>query len=226
MHQVVQDQVQPQKLVGLGGNILGVDGAVILSDLMSKRQHQGAGTGRRVINRHILNPILDHNAGNDGGNGMGRVVLGILAKVLVVVFDQILKNLGKEIVVLLIHLSKTEFHQLIDNGAAEQRLFGALNHVLGDGIKELDLLLPAGLNRKDIQVIVGDVHQSVVKQFVEWIGRTVLLFHGVIILVVKEVGDVVRLLQAGRVTAQHGQQHLILVVWHGLQRSLQVLLLR
>ena len=187
VHQVVQNQIQPQKLVGLGRNILGVDGAVILPNLMGQCQYQGAGTGRRVINRHILNPTLDHNAGNDGGNGMGRVVLGILAKVLVVVFDQILKNLGKEIVVLLIYLGKTEFHQLVDNGAAEQRLFGALDHILGDGIKELNLLLPTGLDRKDVQVIVGDVHQSVIKQFVEWIGRAVLLFHGVIILVVKEI---------------------------------------
>ena len=50
----------------------------------------------------------------------------------------------------------------------------------------------------------------------KWIEGAIRLFHGVIVLVVKQIGDIMRLLQPGRVTTQHGQQHLILVIWHSL----------
>ena len=49
MHQVVQDQVQPQKLVGLGGNILGVDGAVKQSHISEASKNGSAKTERSTF---------------------------------------------------------------------------------------------------------------------------------------------------------------------------------
>ena len=195
---------------------MGVDGAVVLPDLVSQRQHQGTGTGRWVVDRHILDLLLHQDTGNDRCNDVRRVVFSVLSEVFVVVLDQILKNLGKKVVVLIIHLGETELDQFVDNGAAKRRLFGPFDDILGDRIKELDLFLPAGLDRKNIQVIIGNIHQSIVEQLMKRIEGAIRLFHGIIVLVVKQIGDIMCLLQPGRVTTQHGQQHLILVIWHSL----------
>ena len=54
---------------------------------------------------------------------MGCIVFSILAGILVIVVDKILKDLCKEVIFLLKHLGKVKLYQLIDDGAAEQRFF-------------------------------------------------------------------------------------------------------
>ena len=189
---------------------------------MGQGQHQCAGTCCRVVHGHVANIPLNHDAGNDGRDGMGGIVFGVLAGILIVVFDEVLKNLGKKVILLLKYFGKVKLHQLVDKRAAEQRLFRALDDILGDRLKQLDLLLTAGLNRENIQIKVGDIHQRIIKHLMKQVGGTVRFPHCVIILMVKQIGDIMRFFQLGRTTAQHHQQHFILVIRHSSQCALHV----
>ena len=62
---------------------------------------------------------MHHNTGDDICNSMRGVIFCILAEILVVVLNQILKNLGEEIVFLLKNFCKAKLHQLIDDGTAK-----------------------------------------------------------------------------------------------------------
>ena len=157
---VIQNQVQTQELVGLGGDVLRVDGTVLLADLVGKRQHQRTGTGSQVIYRYVADLSLYHNPGYDGSDRMRCVIFGILAGIFVVVVDKILKDLRKEVIFLLKHLGKVKLYQLIDDGAAEQRFFRTLNDILGDRLKQLDLFLAACLDGENVQIEVGNVRCS------------------------------------------------------------------
>ena len=145
---------------------------------------------------------------------MGGIVFGVLAGILVVIFDEVLKNLGKKVILLLKYFGKVKLHQLVDKCAAEQRLFCALDDILGDRLKQLDLLLTAGLDRENIQVKVSNIHQRIIEHLMKQISGAVRFSHCVIILMVKQVGNIMRLFQLGRTAAQHHQQHFILVVRH------------
>ena len=91
---------------------------------------------------------------------MGCIVFSILAGILVIVVDKILKDLCKEVIFLLKHLGKVKLYQLIDDGAAEQRFFRTLNDILGDRLKQLDLFLAACLDGENVQIEVGNVRCS------------------------------------------------------------------
>ena len=84
---IIEDQVQAQKFIGFGGDVLCINGAVFLADLVCQRQHQRTRTRSRVINRHIADVPLYHDPGNNSRNGVRGVVLCIFAEILVIVFD-------------------------------------------------------------------------------------------------------------------------------------------
>ena len=96
---------------------------------------------------------------------MGCIVFSILAGILVIVIDKILKDLCKEVIFLLKHLGKVKLYQLIDDGTTEQGLFCALNDILGDRLKQLYFFLAASLNGENIQIKVSNVHQCIIKKF-------------------------------------------------------------
>ena len=219
---VIENQIQPQKLVGFGGDILRENSAVILADLVRQSQHQRTGTGSRVIYGDIADIALHHDLRDDICDGMGRIVFGVFAEILVVVLNQILKDLSKEIVLLLKHIGKAELHQLVDDGPAEQRLLGAFNHILRNGVEQTDFFLTAGLHGEDVQIAVCNIHQRIVKQLMERIGTAVCLAHGFVVLMIEQIGDVMRLFQFGRAAAQHHSKHFILIVRHCGQRFLNV----
>ena len=56
------------------------------------------------------------------GFNVSDLVFSVLAEIFVIILDKIFKDLSKEIVLLLKHIGKAEFHQLIDDSAAEQGL--------------------------------------------------------------------------------------------------------
>ena len=91
---------------------------------------------------------------------MGCIVFSILAGILVIVVDKILKDLRKEVIFLLKHLGKVKLYQFIDNGTAKQGLFRALNDILGNRFKQLDLFLAACLDGENVQIEVGNVRCS------------------------------------------------------------------
>ena len=84
---VIENQIQPQKLVGFGGDILRENSAVILADLVRQSQHQRTGTGSRVIYGDIADIALHHDLRDDVCDGMGRIVFGVFAEILVVVLN-------------------------------------------------------------------------------------------------------------------------------------------
>lgn len=101
VNQIIKNQVQTKELVGLRRNVLGVNGAVVFTNLVSQSQYQRTRTSRRVIDGGIRHFTLHHDAGNDVSNGVWGVVFCILTEILVIVLNQILKNLGEEIIFLL-----------------------------------------------------------------------------------------------------------------------------
>jgi hypothetical protein len=76
---------------------------------------------------------------------VGSVILGILAAaVLVVVLDEVFKQRGVEVELLGEDVLKAERYQFVDDGLGEGIALGG--DILGDCIKEDDLLTVVGLN--------------------------------------------------------------------------------
>ena len=185
VNQIIKNQVQTKELVGLRRNVLGVNGAVVFTNLVSQSQYQRTGASRRVIDGSIGHFSMHHNTGNDICNSVRGVVFRILTKILVVVLNQILKNLGEEVVFLLKNFCKAKLHQLINDGTAKGRFLCRFNDILGDWLKELNFFLAAGLDGKDVQVIVCNIHQRIIKKLMERIWGSICFLHAIVVLMVE-----------------------------------------
>lgn len=86
--EIIENQVQAQELVGLLGDVLGIDGAVAFADFVGQRQHQCARACGWVIHRHILCAVRYHDFRNDAGDGMWRIVFGVLTEILIELIAQ------------------------------------------------------------------------------------------------------------------------------------------
>lgn len=204
MDKVVQDQVQPEELRRLLRDILGIEAALLLADLVGQRQQQTARTGRGIIEGDALHRLRRQDAGHDLGHGRRGVVLGILPAVFVVVFNKVLENGGEEIVLLGEHGLETEGHQLVDNGLAKGRFLPLLNDVLRDGIEQADLLGIDGGHGEEPDVQVGDLDQGVVEQ----VGKAVF------VLLVEQVADEVGFLQPGGLGADLLEHVFVIAIGH------------
>jgi hypothetical protein len=204
--QVVEDQVQTQQARRLLGDVLREEGAALFADGVGQAHEQGAGAGGRVVAAYVahLAPSLfrHQDGGHDPGHGVGGVVLGVFAAaVLVVVLDQVLEEGGVEVVFLGEDALEAEFHQLVDEGAAEVVAFAFVGDVLAHPIEEGDLGPAVGLDREDVIVGDGDVAQGVVEELGELRG----------VLSAEEVCDEMLRLQTGGVRPHLQHQHLALL---------------
>ena len=96
MHQIVQNQIQPQKIGRFLRNILCINHAFVFADGMGNVHQQRSRTSRRVVNVHAADlpaHLLWHqNIRHNPCHRMRRVVFGIFtARIAVVVFNQIFK---------------------------------------------------------------------------------------------------------------------------------------
>src|SRR5690606_31996317 len=96
---------------------------------------------------------------------MGCVVLGVFATgVAVVVFDQVFKDGGVEVEFLRKDSLEAEFHQLVDDGAAEGIALGFIGNVFADAIKQHHLGAAIGFYGKHVVIGLSNIAQGVVKQ--------------------------------------------------------------
>lgn len=93
---------------------------------------------------------------------MGRIVFRVLAEVLVIILDQILKDLGEEIIFLLENRVKRVVRDLVNDGTAEAVLLLNLNNMLGDPAEQAYFGLPTGLYRKDLDVVIGNSNERII----------------------------------------------------------------
>ena len=129
---------------------------------------------------------------------MRGVVLGVFAAaVFVIVLDEIFKQSGVEVVFLREDALEAEFHQLVDDGAAEGIALGGIGDEFTHTVEQGDLRATVGLDGEDVVVADGDVAQGVVEQLGEF--RRVLA--------VPQVGDEVLRFQARGVCAHLHLQH-------------------
>ena len=101
MHQIVQNQIQPQKIGRFLRNILCINHAFVFADGMGNVHQQRSRTSRRVVNVHAADlpaHLLRHqNIRHNSRHRVRRVVFGIFAAgIAVVVFNQVFKNRGKK----------------------------------------------------------------------------------------------------------------------------------
>ena len=202
--EIIENQVQAQELVGLLGDVLGIDGAVAFADFVGQRQHQCARACGWVIHRHILCAVRYHDFRNDAGDGMWRIVFGVLTEILIVVLDQILEYLSKEIVLLLKHTIEAAFSNLVDDSTAEIVLLLSLNHMLGDTAEQAHLGLAASPDRKDVDVVCSNIQQCIIKEHMK------IFF----ILTVEQVRDKMSLLQFCSIRVKTKQEQFIVIIGH------------
>ena len=102
MHQIIQNQIQPQKIGRFLRNILRINHTFVFADGMGDIHQQRSRTGRRIVNVHAADLptyLLWHqNIRHNPRHRMRRVVFGVFAAgIAVVVFNQVFKNRGKKI---------------------------------------------------------------------------------------------------------------------------------
>ena len=117
MHQIVQNQIQPQKIGRVLRNILCINHAFVFADGMGNVHQQRSRTSRRVVNVHAADlpaHLLRHqNIRHNPRHRVRRVVFGIFAAgIAVVVFNQVFKNRGKKIEFLRKNRLETKTRQL------------------------------------------------------------------------------------------------------------------
>ena len=102
MHQIVQNQIQPQQIGRFLRNILRINHTFVFTDGMGDVHQQRSRTSRRVVNVHAADlpaHLLRHqNIRHNPRHRVWRVVFGVFAAgIAVVVFNQVFKNRGEKI---------------------------------------------------------------------------------------------------------------------------------
>ncbi len=84
---------------------------------------------------------------------MRGVVLGVFAAaVAVVVLDQVFEDRGVEVEFLIEDALEAEFHQLVDDGAAEVVAFGVVGDVVAEAVEQHHLGAAVGFDREHVVV--------------------------------------------------------------------------
>ena len=117
MHQIVQNQIQPQKIGRFLRNILRINHTFVFADGMGNVHQQRSRTSRRVVNVHAADlpahRLRHQNIRHNPRHRMRRVVFGVFAaRIAVVVFNQVLKNRGEKIKFLRKNRLETKTRQL------------------------------------------------------------------------------------------------------------------
>ena len=125
-------------------------------------------TEQGVVGGHVLHGCIHQNCRHNACHRVRGLILGILAAaVLVVVLDQVFKDGGEEIKLLLDDALKAEVHQRVDQRAAEGVALRTVGDVIAQLVEQDDLRSRIGLDRENVIVENGDVAQRVIEEFGE-----------------------------------------------------------
>ena len=95
---------------------------------------------------------------------MGRIILGIYpTAVRVVVFDNILKNTGKEVVAFGKSILKRGFYQFIHQRSGKRCFLCIIRYIVRQFFKKWNLCVVDGLRRKNVNILISYVHHRTVK---------------------------------------------------------------
>ena len=102
MHQIVQNQIQPQQIGRFLRNILRINHTFVFADGVRDVHQQRSRTSRRVVNVHAANlpahRLRHQNIRHNSRHCVRRVVFGVFAaRIAVVVFNQVFKNRGEKV---------------------------------------------------------------------------------------------------------------------------------
>ena len=207
--EIVQDQVQAEHLRGLLRDVLRVDGASVLTDLMRKSHEERSGAGGRIVAGHAAKILVptDKKPRHDLRNRARRVVFRILAAaVLVIVLDQMLEHRGEEVVLLGEHRLEVRLRigDVAHEGAGELVAFRGVVDRPGDErvVEDGDLRLGVRGDGEDVGVEGGDLAQGRIEEDGE-----IALLHRVV-----EVGDCLVRTEPRRGWRKVGEQVLHLVL--------------
>ena len=185
-------------------NILRVDGTILLANFVSKSQNKCTRTCCRIVNGNVGSAIGNHYLCNDTCNRMRGIVLRVLAEIFIIVFDKVLEDLSKEVVLLLKYTFKTAVSNLINYCAAEPILFLNFNNVLRDSVKQAHLRLSTGSDREDVNIKSGDILQRFIKKGME------ILF----ILMIEQIRNEVCLFELCGIGLKVQQKQFVVIVTH------------
>ena len=165
--QIVENQVESEHLRRFLRDILAIDAATVGPDLVRQSHEQRARSCRGVVAGLAgeLGIVAHQKTGDDGGDGLGREVFGILAAARrVVVLDEVFEDVGEEVVFLIEDILEVEVGQFRDQGTGEAV---ALLHLLdegGDTLEDGDFSLAHAGHRENLGVGIGDVKQGAVQE--------------------------------------------------------------
>ena len=88
---------------------------------------------------------------------MRCIVFSVLTEILIIVLNQILKYLSKEIVLLLKHTVKAAVSNFVDDSTAKIIFFLSFNHILGNPAEQTHFGLSTGSDREDVNVVCSNI---------------------------------------------------------------------
>ena len=99
---------------------------------------------------------------------MWGIVLCIFATTSgIIVFDEVLEDGGKEVIVLLKGFFKREVDQFINECSSKGCSMGCVCHEVGQSLKERDLRIVCGLSREDGSIFLGNISHRIVEDGIE-----------------------------------------------------------
>ena len=200
--EVVQDQVQAQDFVGFLRDVLRVKRAVFLADLMGEGENQSPAARRRVVDAGVCVSLRHEDFRDDLGDGVRGVIFGVFAEVFVVVLDQILEDVGEEVVFLPEDGVEADVRQFVDEGGAEGVALFRLHDVVGQRLEEADGGISARFHAEHVAVLVGNGGEGFVENLVKALLR----------LLVEQGGNELRGLDSRDVSGKAERQQLQFVL--------------
>ena len=169
MHQIVQNQIQPQKIGRFLRNILRINHTFIFADGMGDVHQQRSRTGRRVVNVHAADlpahRLWHQNIRHNPRHRVWRVVFGVFAtRITIVVFNQVFKNRGEKIEFLRKNCLEAETRQFGNQRAAKIVAATFIGNILTDTLEQHDFRPAFGFYRKQLRILRGNIGECIVKE--------------------------------------------------------------
>ena len=140
-NKVVQDEVQFKHLIASLTYVLAVNCAAVFADLMGQGHEQRASSRRWVValNAMQVGAVAHKQTSHHTGNGLGCVILGILAAAcVIVVLDQVLENVAEKVIFFIEHRFKRELGEFVDQCPGKLTTFGRVGHEISQFLEYRD----------------------------------------------------------------------------------------
>ena len=163
---VIENEIQAEHFTRFFWNILAIDGATFLTNLVCQSHQQCTCTCRWVVAsdstkfRIITNKQTCHHL----CYSTWRIVFSIFSATSIVEsFQQMLENAWEEIVLFTEHIFKIERSHIAHQWTGKLIAFLRIGNIVGDGVENIYFVLARSWHREVASIEVGNVHQRLVK---------------------------------------------------------------